>query len=224
MNITCPKCHFFKSVDPARLPDGPVRVNCPKCGDSFIFDKTLQPGDAAEELSLSSVPESSPPQEPNPPAETADHGRRIICSACGTVQAPAAQCVLCGATIIATARPVENQSYAGFWIRVVAYLIDFLLIGVMQFMLGMLFGRPLTCLEWPARAILPSIWSSGCSAPPSASAMLSSLPATAGRRPAKWRCASRSCAPMAVRLVTAARPCERFSGNLYPPFCLASAT
>ena len=146
MNIACPKCHFFKSVDPARLPDGPVRVNCPKCGDSFIFDKTLQPGDAAEESSLSGVPESSPPQEPNPPAETADHGRRIICSACGTVQAPAAQCVLCGATIIATARPVENQSYAGFWIRVVAYLIDFLLIGVMQFMLGMLFGTAIDLL------------------------------------------------------------------------------
>jgi predicted Zn finger-like uncharacterized protein len=146
MNITCPKCHFSKLVDPAKLPDRPVRVKCPKCGDSFIFDKTLQPGDAGVDSSSSLGPEGSPPEESLPTAASALHGRRIICSACGTVQSPGAQCVHCGATIIATASPVEDQSYAGFWIRGIAWVIDFLLIGVMQLVLGMLFGLAIDLL------------------------------------------------------------------------------
>jgi predicted Zn finger-like uncharacterized protein len=149
MNITCPKCHFSKPVDPAKLPGRPVKVNCPKCSEGFIFDKTLQPDDAVAEFPLGDEPEISSSQGPQTAAASPDHGRRIICSACGTVQAPAAQCVLCGATIIATARPVENLGYAGFWIRVVAYMIDFLLLGVMQFVLGILFSRAVDLLGVP---------------------------------------------------------------------------
>jgi predicted Zn finger-like uncharacterized protein len=145
MNITCPQCHYSKPVDPARIPDRPVRVNCPRCGDSFTFDKSARPDDAAQ-ASSSELPEPPHPQGPDPQAAAAHHGRRIQCSACGTVQAPAASCVHCGATIIVTANPVATQDYAGFWIRVVAYLIDFLLIGVMQFVLGMLFGLAIDLL------------------------------------------------------------------------------
>ena len=39
MNIICPKCNFSKAVDPAKLPDRPVKVNCPKCGSSFSYAK-----------------------------------------------------------------------------------------------------------------------------------------------------------------------------------------
>jgi len=149
MNITCPKCHFSKSVDPAKVPGRPVRVTCPKCNEGFIFDKTLKSGDVADEAPVSGRPEISPPMGPRSEAASSDHGRRIICSACGTVQSPAAQCVLCGATIIVTARPVENQSYAGFWIRVVACMIDVLLLGVMQIVLGMLFNLAIDLLGLP---------------------------------------------------------------------------
>ena len=37
MNITCPHCNFSKQVDPAKLPNRPVKVNCPKCRSSFSY-------------------------------------------------------------------------------------------------------------------------------------------------------------------------------------------
>ena len=65
-------------------------------------------------------------------------GRRIICNACGTVQPPTARCVQCGATIVATASPLNEQSYAGFWIRVLAYLLDSVLLITVQTALSLL--------------------------------------------------------------------------------------
>lgn len=149
MNITCPKCHFSKAVDPGRIPDRPVRVNCPKCGDSFILDTSLPPEDADQAHAADGQTTAAPrPQRsPQSPLPAADAAHRIICSACGTVQAPAAHCRLCGATIIVTARPVEKRLFAGFWNRLVAYVIDFLLRGVVVLVLSQLFGVTLDMLD-----------------------------------------------------------------------------
>jgi len=35
MIIQCPHCGFSKDIDPAQLPTGVTRVNCPKCKQSF---------------------------------------------------------------------------------------------------------------------------------------------------------------------------------------------
>jgi predicted Zn finger-like uncharacterized protein len=117
MNIICPHCNFSKTVDSAQVPDRPVKVNCPKCKERFTFDKKVQ----KQETPGNTVVQ----QKDSLPSQSGDYkGRRIICNACGTVQPPTARCVQCGATIVATASPINEQSYAGFWVRVLAYLID----------------------------------------------------------------------------------------------------
>lgn len=131
MNIICPHCDFSKTVDPARVPDRAVKVNCPRCKEQFTFNKTLQ-GQEVSSKQIDRQPALQPPT-------TGDYqGRRIICNACGAIQAPAARCAQCGATIIATASPVHEYRYAGFWTRVVAYLIDSLLLITVQSVLSLL--------------------------------------------------------------------------------------
>ena len=131
MNIICPHCNFSKTVDPAQVPDRPVKVNCPKCKERFTFDKKVQKG----ETSANTVVQ----QKDSLPSQSGDYkGRRIICNACGTVQPPTARCVQCGATIVATASPINEQSYAGFWVRVLAYLIDSVLLITVQTALSLL--------------------------------------------------------------------------------------
>ena len=131
MNIIGPHCNFSKTVDPAQVPDRPVKVNCPKCKERFTFDKKLQKGeDSANTVA---------PQKDSLSSQAGDYqGRRIICNACGTVQPPTARCVQCGATIIATASPLNEQSYAGFWVRVLAYLLDSILLITVQTTLSIL--------------------------------------------------------------------------------------
>ena len=74
MDITCPKCNFTKTVDPAKVPDRPVKVNCPKCQETFTFSRAS--GRTADT------------------AKSAQ--RRITCPACGLVQAHSASCSGCG--------------------------------------------------------------------------------------------------------------------------------
>ncbi len=131
MNIICPHCNFSKTVDPAQVPDRPVKVNCPRCKERFTFDKKVQKRDASANTIV--------PQKDSLPSQSGNYqGRRIICNACGTVQPPTARCVQCGATITATASPINEQSYAGFWIRVLAYLIDSVLLITIQTALSLL--------------------------------------------------------------------------------------
>jgi predicted Zn finger-like uncharacterized protein len=131
MNIICPQCNFSKTVDPAKIPDRPVNVNCPKCEKRFTFDKNAR----EEEPS----PTKSHRQKDSLPSQTDGYqGRRISCNACGTAQPPAAQCVQCGATIIVSASLVKEHTYAGFWIRVLAYLIDSILLITVQTVLSLL--------------------------------------------------------------------------------------
>lgn len=131
MNIICPHCNFSKTVDPAQVPDRPAKVNCPKCKERFTFDKSVQTG---ESLTKKVHQQNAP----SPSERGGFQGRRIICNACGTVQPPTARCVQCGATIIATASPINELSYAGFWIRVLAYLLDSVLLITVQTVLSLL--------------------------------------------------------------------------------------
>ena len=127
MNIICPHCNFSKTVDSAQVPDRPVKVNCPKCKERFTFDKK------------GPSPKTAVQQKDSLPSQAGDYqGRRIICNACGTVQPPTARCVQCGATIVATASPINEQNYAGFWVRVLAYLIDSVLLITVQTALTLL--------------------------------------------------------------------------------------
>jgi predicted Zn finger-like uncharacterized protein len=138
MNITCPNCNFSKTVDAAKVPDRPVKVNCPKCSEAFTFEKTAQ-----TETSVTGAPE------------------QVTCPACGLVQAQSDNCSGCGVNYAmyqdrqeknrpgnddmsghlaelrheAVSRAPENQPKAGFWIRVVATILDSVLLSIVQFVL-----------------------------------------------------------------------------------------
>ena len=145
MNITCPKCNFSKAVDPAKLPDRPIKVNCPKCSASFSFEKPAESGGKT----------GTAKQE------------QVSCPACGLVQAKGESCNGCGVNYVkylarqaesiqattagdevghdlarqhstATDRQPELLSKAGFWIRVVATVLDSFLLCIVQFVLTLI--------------------------------------------------------------------------------------
>ena len=140
MNIICPQCNFSKSVDPTRVPDRPVKVTCPKCGQGFNFDKKASSFDATAKAKEAAEIKRTSETKEIPPAKKAVYERRIICNACGAVQAPSERCINCNATIITTANPVPEQAKAGFWIRVITYMVDFFLLLIVQFALSLLIG------------------------------------------------------------------------------------
>jgi len=39
LDLSCPHCGFSRPVDPARVPDGAVRVTCPQCRQAFSYRK-----------------------------------------------------------------------------------------------------------------------------------------------------------------------------------------
>ncbi|MDT8441607.1 MAG: RDD family protein [Desulfuromonadales bacterium] len=113
MQITCPHCNYTKTVDPVRVPQRPVKVSCPQCRQSFAFA-----GSGA----------ASSPSEPAVPE------RRAICHSCGTVQTSGRHCSHCGVPLVTTGGQTE-RAYAGFWLRLVAYLLDSFIIGAVQLIL-----------------------------------------------------------------------------------------
>ncbi|MGK2905660.1 MAG: RDD family protein [Desulfuromonadales bacterium] len=149
MNITCPHCNFSKTVDPAKVPDRPVKVTCPRCSKRFSFDKALRPVQTAD------AEQKSEPLE------------QIICPACGFVQDKSGICTGCGVIYAklqaqwqktehslqnsdilsinlanlrryAEKSEPQNRPKAGFWIRVVACMLDFFLLGIVQAGLSLL--------------------------------------------------------------------------------------
>jgi len=140
MEITCPECNFSRTVDAAKVPERPAKVTCPKCRREFTFTKGAQ----------------------SPPAE------QISCPACGLNQAAGESCAGCGVIYAkfqarqatnsqppshdsglspdelaalrrqATAQGQQDLPKAGFWIRVVAYLLDATLLGVVQLVLTLI--------------------------------------------------------------------------------------
>jgi len=147
MDISCPHCDFSRSISPDKVPDRPVKVTCPKCSQGFSFNKS--------ELSQKSVESGQQPTT----------GEQIACPACGLNQPKADSCNGCGvvysrlqarqkqnnaantadnslaAVRQSTAEPAPQLApKAGFWVRVVAYLLDSCLLGAVQFALGLLLG------------------------------------------------------------------------------------
>lgn len=122
MQLTCPHCQFSKEVPDNRIPQEPTRVTCPQCRESFVLP------------SRSADPDSLP---------------KLTCPACGTQQPKSAVCKSCGlifaryranrsaeratpAPTAARPEPLGERPKAGFWLRLVALLIDGFLVFLMQ--------------------------------------------------------------------------------------------
>jgi predicted Zn finger-like uncharacterized protein len=151
MQITCPKCGYSKSVDPTRVPARPVKVSCPRCSEAFSFDRNARGGQQA----ATTAPRQRRVETITCPACGLEQEKRESCRGCGVIY-ERFQARRGGSGGSATARaavdPVSElrnglhaatlqlQPKAGFWIRVVAYLLDSLLLGIVQFVLGLLIG------------------------------------------------------------------------------------
>jgi len=142
MNITCPHCHFSKAVAPDKVPDRPVKVNCPKCGDSFTFDKTASaavhtdpdPAPSLQSPAPGAVREASDAGPGCLDANAADRpdltGKDPQGGVSGDVNGNLAQL-----RSIAIDQPAEFLPKAGFWVRVVATSLDSILLSLVQFVL-----------------------------------------------------------------------------------------
>lgn len=119
MTITCPHCSFAKEVDPASLPDKPLKVTCPRCKEVFSFQKPAadSPAPATE-----TVPVAVAPVPTSPPA----------------TKLPAVAPVAANAALLPK---------AGFWIRFVAVLIDSVLVTTVQAIFGFALGMVGSGLE-----------------------------------------------------------------------------
>ncbi len=118
MLLSCPHCQFSKEVPDDRLPQTPTRVTCPQCSKTFP-------------LPLRNTALAQEPQ--------------IQCPACGVRQAPADTCTSCGlifaryqAAQATTPGGLAARPKAGFWLRLVALLIDGFLVFLMQVVFSVL--------------------------------------------------------------------------------------
>lgn len=118
MTITCPHCAFAKQVDPAGLPDKPLKVTCPRCKEVFSFQKPAA-GDAAAETT------------PAQPAETVPGALAPVSPGPTAIGLPTVAPVAVNAALLPK---------AGFWVRLVAVLIDSLLVTVVQGICGFFLG------------------------------------------------------------------------------------
>lgn len=130
MTITCPKCGFAREADEARIPAGPVAVTCPRCQEKFTLNREetpVSPAAPAEGTSPSPAGENLP--SPPPP--------QVRCPVCGEHQAAAEVCIRCGAALVAKKVPDFQLPFAGFWVRVVAWIVDSALVSILQFFLSL---------------------------------------------------------------------------------------
>ena len=127
MEIRCPHCGFSKDIAEQAIPADVHRVNCPSCGQSFPFDKPP----VEDQPPLENTPPVKPPQEV-----------LVTCTACNLRQKAAERCRNCGLTLVAHALPdgATVRQYAGFWLRVVASLLDSVVVFILQLVCGVVLG------------------------------------------------------------------------------------
>ena len=115
MNLRCPHCGFAKEIPDYNIPPGANRVNCPQCGQSFPLHRP------SETLEQNFTLTSEAPT--------------VACPSCKLMQPKGTRCTQCG---MALAARVESNPYAGFWLRVVASIIDSIALFAIQMVCGIL--------------------------------------------------------------------------------------
>lgn len=165
VKVTCPKCQqgfsfdktaaavtaafdatFGDTPDPAAGPaTGPAAATttCPACGLQQPAGESCSGCGVIYAKWAARHKENQSSSNPSKPKGTDSSFQKVICNSCGAVQAPSNQCINCGATLVATAsalQPADTYHFAGFWIRFVACMIDSLLLGAVQFVIGLVLG------------------------------------------------------------------------------------
>ncbi len=165
MKIVCPHCSFAREVPDAQIPDRPVKVTCPKCEQGFSFNKAAAvaasafDADFGEPESGSGAATAAPtPDLTSCPACGLEQPAGDACSGCGVIYAkwaarhdargeagssdhqPQPDAAFPGRDAYAAVASVADLPKAGFWIRFVAYLIDAVILGAVQFTIGLALG------------------------------------------------------------------------------------
>jgi len=94
LKLSCPHCGYSKEVQRDLIPHEEVRLKCPKCAESFVFNvKEAELAAEAEERAAASEAEPSAPAVPEPapppPADAGEEGDerdekvRAVCPTCG---------------------------------------------------------------------------------------------------------------------------------------------
>lgn len=159
MTIICPHCGFTAEVPPGRIPDDANEATCPRCKASFALQKKAESALPVETDALTSATEVTCPacgrlqpagsyciacgidyakwqlrQEQD--KETAQKGQ-VVCPFCGNIQHAASYCQRCGGALQTSASSIA-ASYAGFWIRAAALVIDSIIVWITQIVLAII--------------------------------------------------------------------------------------
>jgi predicted Zn finger-like uncharacterized protein len=118
MNIRCPHCGFAKEIPDNSIPPGANRVNCPQCGQSFPLDRPAVV--QAQNFTLTA------------------EAPTVICPSCKLQQPQMTHCGQCGLALAMSEATAVSIPYAGFWLRVVASIIDSLALFAIQMVCGIL--------------------------------------------------------------------------------------
>lgn len=126
MQLTCPHCQFSKEIPAENLPREATRVNCPQCKGSFPLPVNTHAGKSLLRI--------------NCPVCHLDQPEGAACSSCGLIFAkyPSAQQESLVIPAVEKQTPLAAQPKAGFWLRLVALMIDGFLVFLMQISFGLL--------------------------------------------------------------------------------------
>ena len=127
MKIICPHCNFSREVPDEKIPDRPVKVTCPKCQQGFSFDKAATLAANAFDADFAETP------QPSATSEDAAGDWAETASQAPPYQAPPFPG---RAAYAAVALPADLPK-AGFWVRVLACGLDSLILGAVQFVIGL---------------------------------------------------------------------------------------
>jgi predicted Zn finger-like uncharacterized protein len=162
MIIVCPHCNFTREVTDAQVPDRPVKVTCPKCRQGFNFDKNAAVAATVPDADFTETPGSATviPEEKVVacPACGLAQPAGDACAGCGVIytkwaarhegrpqpgdsaSSPRTEDEIPGRAAYLAAATSADQPKAGFWARFVAYLLDSLILGAVQFGIGLALG------------------------------------------------------------------------------------
>ena len=106
MNILCPHCQFSKDMDDSALPPLPSKVTCPQCAEQFILE----------------APQIT---EEDPFSFSQQIGEPVPAATAPASVAP-----------IGSATKSTDEIPAGFWLRVLAAILDSVICNIIVFVMG----------------------------------------------------------------------------------------
>jgi uncharacterized RDD family membrane protein YckC len=133
MQLTCPHCQFSKEVPATKLPKEAAQVCCPQCKGNFSL-----PSDSTGNADLPRI---------NCPVCNHEQPEGTTCASCGLIYAKYNSAQRQENSIASPenipAEPSERSELmekpkAGFWLRLVALMIDGFLVLLIQIILGAL--------------------------------------------------------------------------------------